>query len=240
MMRRGGSFMMSGAVSVVIAASVRNPDVRALAIAAGWRGNGKIILRVNAGADVANLVIPATIPNDCLSLINYGRIGGMAGGTYLQSSGLGAQTRIAVDNKGQIFSAGAQGGNGGYAYFQWASNTPRVTAYGGGGGTGAGFSTGGAVSLVVAQAGVSGTYQVYDGDVLGGQTRGWAQGGKGGTGGAIGAAGGNGEIGTFFKGSALEASTSGGIPTPPAANPAVQGNSQITWINLGTITGPRV
>ena len=83
-------------------------------------------------------------------------------------------------------------------------------------------------------------YQVYDGDVLGGQTRGWAQGGKGGTGGALGAAGGNGEIGTFFKGSALEASTSGGVPTPPAANPAVQGNSLITWINLGTITGPRV
>ena len=222
-----------------IAASVRNPDVRAIALAAGWSGAGPLVLTINAGVDVANLIIPATIPNNCLTIVNNGRIGGMAGGTYQQSSGLVALSRISVDNRGQIFSAGAQGGNGGDAYFQWASNTPRVTAYGGGGGTGAGFSTGGAVALVVAQAGAAGTYQVYDGDVLGGQTRGWAQGGKGGTGGAIGAAGGNGEIGTFFKGSALEASTSGGIPTPSAANPAVQGNSLITWISLGTITGPR-
>ena len=228
-----------GGVYLTIGASVRNPDVRALALAAGWNGYGNIELRINAGVDVANLIIPATIPNNCLSLVNYGRLGGMADSPAQQSAGLVAQTRISVDNRGQIFSAGARGGGGGVAYFQWASNTPRVTAYGGSGGTGAGFSTGGAVALVVAQAGAAGTYQVYDGDVLGGQTRGWAQGGKGGTGGAIGAAGGNGEIGTFFKGSALEASTSGGIPTPPAANPAVQGNSLITWISLGTITGPR-
>ena len=239
MMRRGGSFMMSGAVSVVIAASVRNPDVRALAIAAGWRGNGKIILRVNAGVDVANLVIPATIPNDCLSITNIGRLGGMTDSAAQQSAGLVALTRISVDNRGQIFSAGARGGSGGSAYYQWMSNTPRVTAAGGGGGNGAGFSTSGIVALLAATAGAAGEYRLYDGDVLGGQERGWAQGGAGGAGGALGAAGGNGDIGTFYKGSALEASTSGGIPTPPAANPAVQGNSLITWISLGTITGPR-
>ena len=228
-----------GGVYLIIGASVRNPDVRALALAAGWNGYGNIELRINAGVDVANLIIPATIPNNCLTIVNNGRIGGMAGGTYQQSSGLVAQTRISVDNRGQIFSAGAQGGNGGDAYFQWASNTPRVTAYGGGGGTGAGFSTSGAVALVAAQAGVVGTYQVYDGDVFGGQERGWALGGKGATGAALGSSSANGEAGTFYKGSALEASTSGGIPTPPAANPAVQGNSLITWISLGTITGPR-
>lgn len=232
--------LMSGAsINLIIAASVRSPDVRALALARGWDGSRKITLTVNAGVDVANLVIPASIPNDCLSLVNYGRIGGMTDSASQQSSGLVALTRIAVDNRGQIFGSGARGGGGGDAYFQWSPSTSRVVAYGGGGGAGAGFSVSGPVSLVAATDGSSGTYQMYDDDVFGGQVRCWALGGKGGAGGALGVGGANGEIGTFFKGSALEASTSGGIPTPPAANPAVQGNSLITWISLGTITGPR-
>ena len=229
-----------GATQVTIAASVRNPDLRALALAAGWPGVGAILLRVNAGVDVANLIVPASIPAGSLTLVNYGRLGGMNDGAYQSSSGLIALTHITVDNQGQIFSAGAQGGNGGNAYFQWASSTPWVVAYGGSGGAGAGFSASGALALIAATDGSDGVYQVYDGDVFGGQVRGWAQGGKGGAGGALGAGGANGEIGTFFKGSALEASTSGGTPTPPTANPAVQGNSLVTWINLGTITGPRV
>lgn len=233
--------LLSGSVTnVVIAANVRSPDVRALALANGWDGARPITLTVNAGVDVANLIIPASIPANRLTIINRGRLGGMNDGSYQASSGLIALTRISVDNGGQIFSAGARGGDGGNAFFQWSSSTSRVVAYGGGGGAGAGFSVSGPVSLLAATDGSSGTYQMYDGDVFGGQVRGWAQGGKGGAGGALGVGGANGEIGTFFKGSALEASTSGGIPTPPAANPAVQGNSLITWISLGTITGPRV
>ena len=66
----GRIVMSGGAVTVIISASVRNPDVRALAVAAGWTGAGRIELRINAGVDVANLVIPATIPNDCLTIVN--------------------------------------------------------------------------------------------------------------------------------------------------------------------------
>lgn len=228
------------AVTVVIAASVRSPDIVALAKARGWNAGRLLVVRVNAGVDVANLVIPASIPSGRLTLVNNGRLGGMNDGSYPLASGLIALTRIAVDNRGQIFSAGARGGSGGDGYFQWAANTPRVIASGGGGGVGAGFSASGALVLAAATSGYDGTYQVYDGDVFGGQVRGWAQGGKGGVGGDIGGGGGWGQGSTFFKGSALEASSSGGIPTPPAANPAVQGNSLITWISLGTITGPRV
>ena len=40
---------------IVISATVRSPDIRALALAAGWDGAGQIECVINAGVDVAAL-----------------------------------------------------------------------------------------------------------------------------------------------------------------------------------------
>ncbi len=227
--------MAGGGVFVNITASVRAPDVRALAIAAGWDGLAPITLVINAGVDVASLSIPATIPHDCLTILNYGRIGGVI------NSGVGLTTvvRISINNQGTIFGGGGRGGYGGSAYYRWTSSDALVTSAGGVYGAGAGFSSSGTVTMVAATSGVAGTKLTYTGDMIGGATAAWCQGGIGGVGGAIGIGGGNGSAGTYLKGSAYAAGQNNDWGSGTAAGNAVTGNSLITWVNLGTITGPR-
>lgn len=227
--------MAGGGVFVNITASVRAPDVRALAIAAGWDGLAPITLVINAGVDVASLSIPATIPHDCLTILNYGRIGGVV------NSGVGLTTvvRISINNQGTIFGGGGRGGYGGSAYYRWTSSDALVTSAGGVYGDGAGFSSSGTVAMVAATSGSAGTQKTYAGDMIGGQTAAWCKGGTGGAGGAIGIGGGNGIAGTYLQGSAYAAGQNNDWGSGTAAGNAVTGNSLITWVNLGTITGTR-
>ena len=226
----------SSATNVVIEASARAPDVRTLAIAKGWNGVGNIQLTINAGIDVASLVIPATIPDNCLTIINNGRIGGVI------NSGIGLKTssKISIQNNGTIFGGGGVGAVGGDGWFQWTSGDARTYGSGGAGGSGAGFTLSGTVSLLAAAAGVAGSYVEYTGDVTGGVTRSWARGGTGGSGGAIGSAGSiSAALPTTLKGDGYAVGTTGSS-VPSAAGAAVDGDSKVTWIALGSITGTRI
>ncbi len=227
--------MSSGSVGITIAATVRSPDIAALARARGWNGSGLITCTINSGVDVAALNIIG-IPNDCLTIINKGRIGGVVNG----GTGLYTRTRIRIDNSaGTIFGGGGQGGKGGDGAIRNPYSTSYTAdGYGGAGGQGAGFSASGSVSMVSALAGSAGTSQQLSGPSSGG-TLGTVYGGQGGTGGAIGVAGGFGNSATAGNGQyeviVLYSGASGA-----AAGAYVDGNSYVTWIANGTRQGSAI
>ena len=225
---------VGGLTVVPIAASVRAPDVRALAIAAGWSGAGQIELRIGAGVDVAGLVIPATIPDYCLTLIIRGRVGGMING----GKGLQTASRIYVDNLGGTTQG--SGGGGGLGGTTRIDGSEGYSALGspGGPGNGAGFSSSGTVTLLAATNGTAGTTAQIGGPTIGGGN-GTSTGGTGGNGGAIGVAGQGGgpaSITQYYTNSIVI--TNGG--NGGAAGAAVDGDSKVTWLSLGTITGSRI
>lgn len=225
--------MSSGSVGITIAATVRSPDIAALARARGWNGYGLITCTINAGVDVATLSISG-IPHDCLTIINNGRIGGVLN----SGTGLYTRTRIRVYNYGTIFGGGGKGGTGGGASV-WLTYDPinyKADAFGGSGGNGQGFSTSGSVALVGATGGAAGTTGYTERSGSGTAT---AYGGTGGTGGAVGQAGGPGSSGSYtgtggYGGNYL----AGGAGI--AAGAYVDGNSYVTWVANGTRQGSAI
>lgn len=227
-------------LNITIAASVRSPDIRALALSAGWAGYEPIICTINAGVDVATLSI-ANIPDRCLTIINRGRIGGTAGiynGTAA-GTGLYTRTRISIDNSaGTIFGGGGAGGRGEEGYVR-DKNTPayNATGYSGDGGNGAGFNASGAVKFLAAAGGTFGTLASYD---YPGNSYATVWGGDGGAGGAMGAAGTPGGYGGISNAwgnysSSFYYRTDGS----PAGNYA-DGASYITWLAVGSRLGPAI
>jgi len=222
--------LIKGPVYITIAANVRSPDIRALAISAGWVGYEPLYCTINAGVDVAALSI-ANIPSGLLTIVNRGRIGGMVDG----SPGIYTRTNISIDNAGgTIFGTGGRGGNGGTIWIQ-NSFSPTYTArgIGGDGGSGQGFSTSSAVTLVSAGPGNGGNSESTGGPSTG--SGGTAYGGSGGAGGSIGMPGESGS----------PASASGNYtlierypadPGSPARN-YVDGNAYINWLATGTRLG---
>jgi len=223
--------MSGGSTSITIAATVRSPDIAALARERGWNGYSPIICTINSGVDVATLSISG-IPHDCLTIRNPGgRIGGVLnGGTAIYT-----RTRIRIDNTGgTIFGGGGLGGGGGsYLIQNPNSSSYRASGGGGSGGNGAGFSSSGAVTMINAQSGSSGGSQQLSGPSTG--ALGTSYGGRGGNGGTIGQAG---SIG--FDGSASGNYTLIQVYQPSQGQPAglyVDGASFITWIAEGTRMG---
>ena len=222
--------MSGGSVAIAIAATVRSPDIAALARAQGWNGSGLITCTINSGVDVASLSIVG-IPHDCLTIINNGRIGGVLN----SGTGLYTRTRIRVYNYGTIFGGGGKGGTGGGASV-WLTYDPinyKADAFGGSGGNGQGFSTSGSVALVGATGGAAGTTGYTERSGSGTAT---AYGGTGGTGGAVGQAGGPGSSGSYtgtggYGGNYL----AGGAGI--AAGAYVDGSSYVTWPVTGTRQG---
>lgn len=229
-------------VRVTISASVRNPNVQALATAAGWTTGGQIELVINSGVDVATLSITG-IPDDALHIINDGRIGGVVGAGASAGSqavggvggtGLYTRNRIRVTNNGTIFGGGGGGGGGGNA--SWVYTTgDQGSATGGGGGTGEGFSTSGPVTLSARANGTSGTTSGYTGATFPGDTAPWATGGGGGQGGTMGVAGSTGTAGT--RGGTQAGGGAGPGGAGGLAGYYVDGNSYITWLATGTRLG---
>lgn len=219
-----------GSVSLVIAASVRSPDIAALARARGWNGAGQISCTINAGVDVATLVISG-IPHDCLTIINRGRIGGVFnGGTAIYT-----RARIRIDNNGgTVFGGGGLGGNGGtYLIQNPQSSSYRASGDTGYGGNGAGFSSSGPVTMLNAQSGSSGGSQQLSGPSVGGL--GTSYGGSGGSGGSIGQQGSPG-----FSGSASGNYTLVQVYQPGSGQAAgyyADGASLINWLVAGTRAG---
>lgn len=219
-----------GPVSLTITASVRSPDIRALAISAGWIGFELLYCTVPAGVDVAALNI-SNIPHDLLTLIVRGRIGGTIGG----APGIYTRIRIKIDNAGgTIFGVGGRGGNGG----SWLIRNPNAASYmaagdGGSGGAGAAFSASGSVELLAARPGDSGRTEALSGPSVGGL--GSSTGGSGGSGGNIGQAGSSGQ-----SGSASGNYTLVQVYQPTDGQPAgnyVDGNAFVTWLAPGSRLG---
>lgn len=224
--------MSGGSVSITIAASVRSPDIAALARSQGWNGVGMITCTVNAGVDVASLSISG-IPHDCLTIINKGRIGGV----FNSGTGLYTRTRIRIDNSaGTIFGGGGLGGQGqSVTIFRGTGYT--ATGSGGAGGNGAGFNASGTPVMQGAASGSSGTSQTVGGPSIGGTTQGTATGGTGGSGGAIGVAG---QVGGTASASGTYESINYTPPTPAvgaAPGAYLDGSSYVTWIANGSRLG---
>lgn len=221
--------MTAPSTSVVISASVRSPDVQALAVAAGWSGVGTIALTINSGVDVATLSIPSTIPAGVLTLTNNGRIGGVVSG----GTGLTVRTNITVINNGTIFGGGGDGGDGASAEVYAFSTTTSAT--GGTGGKGEGFSASGAVAMAARTSGGSGKTVEYSGAIAGG-TRPYATSGGGGVGGPIGERGVDGNTGSWGGSNA----TGGRVYAFQSGKPAgnyIDGNAYVTWLPKGDVRG---
>ena len=222
---------IKGPVYLTIAASIRSPDIRALAISAGWQGYEPIYCTINAGVDVVTLTVQ-NLPDHLLQLINKGRIGGVVNG----GTGLLASCKFSLVNTGGIiFGGGGDGGDGGSAWARYTAGGGTVDASGGRGGGGAGFNTAGALTFVNSSAGDTGQYSEYSGAVLGGDSRPWARGGSGGSGGAMGANGSPGNTGDY-GGSAAAGSRNtgqGGV----LAGYAIDGWANVNVLAAGSILG---
>lgn len=169
---------------------------------------------------------------------NGGGGGGSTGGPAINAAAFDGAS-INFDNQGTI--AGGGGGGAGGAT-RSCSGKASYTAPGGGGGggrgrtnTGGGSPAGGNCS---AGGGGTGTASSAGGGGSGctvssqGDCGFNITGGNGGSGGGFGSAGGSGGAGT--NGSSSGAGSGGGGGT------AVNGDSEISWVNLGTINGARV
>jgi hypothetical protein len=226
-----GRIIMCGGTSyITIAATVRSPDIAALARARGWNGYGQIICTINPGVDVASLNISG-IPHDCLTIITRGRIGGgLNGGTAIYT-----RTRIRIDNTGgTVFGGGGLGGGGGtYLIQNPNSSSYRARGSSGHGGNGAGFTTSGPVIMINAESGSAGGSETLSGPSIGGL--GTSYGGGGGSGGPIGQAGNVGGYGGASGNYVLIQSYAPDLGQP--AGLYVDGASFVTWIATGTRMG---
>ncbi len=221
---------IKGPVNITIAASVRSPDIRALAITAGWVGYEPIYCTINAGVDVSNLTI-ANIPSGLLTIINRGRIGAEINSAF----GIYTRVNIAIDNAGgTIFGTGGRGGDGGAWRIGNAFDTSyQATGPSGVGGYGSGFSNYTPLALLPGYPGTPGSSQATGGPSTGGSIT--STGGRGGDGGALGQSG---QAGS--SGSASGNYTLLQIYSPyPGGAPGnyIDGNAYVTWLATGTRLG---
>ncbi|MGF6212321.1 hypothetical protein ABIE32_002192 [Comamonas sp. 4034] len=226
--------LIKGPVYITIAASVRSPDIRALAISAGWIGYEQLYCTVNAGVDVATLTV-ANIPDYLLTIINRGRIGGVIN----SGTGIYTRTRIAIDNSaGTIFGGGGKGGDGGdgSVWLTYDPNTYYANGTGGIGGPGQGFSTSGPVTVVSNNAKYPGTTGSTE---RSGSGTGVAYGGASGLPGLFGQAGANGDPGSFTGTGGYNGSWTPG-KAGGVAGAYVDGSSYVTWIANGTRLGSAI
>ncbi len=215
---------------ITIAASVRSPDIRALAISAGWVGYEQLYCTVNAGVDVATLTV-ANIPDWLLTLVVRGRVGG----TYNSGTGLVATSKFNLDNAGGvIFGGGGEGGTGqNVTIFRGTGYSG--TGNGGSGGLGAGFNGSNPPVMLNATSGSSGTSQSVGGPAIGGSTQGIAYGGSGGWGGAIGVQGSGGYDGSTSG--SFESQYRTGPSSGSLAGYAIDGMANVNILAAGSILG---
>ena len=224
------------------------PNVSALATAQGWLGKVQPLIIVSTGL-VNTLDIPADM--DGADILLDLSAASFVGGKYSGGTALKTRAHIKVRNLGTLAGGGGRGGNGGVTNVQFRSPDyiPAISwGYGGAGGAGQGFDTE-SLTIYAANAGAAGTSSgiVYGSSAGGGpvggggRPQGQAFGGTGGTGGDWGFPGAGGGVsstsisapaGTSYADGGAAFGDSGG-----AAGKAVDGNSYITWISVGTRLG---
>jgi hypothetical protein len=190
-------------------------------------------------------------PGDTVTIVNQGVIVGRGGNggkgaasnTYVADPGgsggpaLTVQRAISLNNQNRIAGGGGGGGGGGNAFLSDPEGSISMT--GGGGGGGIGGSSGGAVqntqnqptAQTQGQAGQSGSV-TSAGNGGNGAVFFSTTGGKGGNGGGYGSSGSSGNNGSPPNANPWAPGKSGG-----SAGAAIAGNSNITYINTGTING---
>jgi hypothetical protein len=213
-------------------------NLRQIAIDAGWNQNAYVEVTISpstviysTSTSIPSLTIDGPFPHG-VKLINTGTILGRGGtggdggygdggvaGTVGGTGGTGVDisTPVIIENNGTIGGGGGGGGGGGSGL---------NVAYGGGGGGGAAYGGGGNIG----NAGASGALFTGGGGGgiidLGTKKRAHPS-GAGGTGGNPGVVGGGGNPGAGGE-------TPGGGGTPGVA---INGNSYVTWITVGTTYG---
>ena len=212
-----------------ITSNTTNANLRALALAAGWDGSTFVICTINsgvvisgntAGNSTAAMTIDGSFPTG-VTLVNNGQIRGRGGngadGTLAAGAAgarggraLGVAVAASIDNQGNIWAGGGGGGSG-------ATNKNTRTGGGGGGRSSNVNSSGG---IGPGNPAGNGTLSAAGSGAEGGDLA-----GDGGDGGNVGAAGLAGQTYTNPGGA-------GG-----AGGQAVNGNSNITWINTGSRLG---
>ena len=229
-----GHFYGNSAIFTLnIATSVANPDVHALAVAAGWNTTQPLVVNFNCpyvntlrldGSKLFAMGLTINIASGCF-------VGGVInGGTAIY-----ARVPVTINNSGTIAGGGGKGGKGQSTYFRYLSGSSSYyTGDGGVGGNGQGFASTSATSVTAAQAGGVGTKVTYSGDTIG--TPPWAEGGPGGAGGAWGVAGSSGNPGTY-GGNYSDAGEWSPAAVGSAAGLYIDGNSFVTWEALGTRLG---
>lgn len=203
-----------------------NPNIRSLAVAAGWDQSAPLIVSITAATGgyiniptAAQASFPGGLTLRVASTANvYGNTigyGNPRGGTAIT-----VKQPITIDNLGSIIGGGGPGGPGGSA------SASGNSASGGDGGRGAGASSSGYVAPTAGSAGQSKSGP--------GSPPAWElHGGTGGYGGIEGNAGSPGTAGTGYGDGFV------GAPGNPGFPPgyAVDGDSYVTWINTGTRIG---
>lgn len=229
-----------------ISASATNVNLRTLALAAGWDGssslqaivNPSVILTATSTASYG-LTINGSFPSGISLVVSAGAViagkGGVGGTGGLGSNGSGTagaaggpgllvSVPVSISNFGQIAGGGGGGGGGaGYTFNDGIDHSGIFTFYGqadspGNGGTGASYG----VAASAGEAAV--TYTAYNSN-YGGSGNGGVLGAAGGVGGP--SYSGGGTVGWNF-----------GAGSGGAAGNSVTGNTNITWLSLGTRTGP--
>ena len=217
-----------------IVSSVANPNIRQLAIDAGWNTTSKV--KVNITAPLINTInLPAgtSFPGGLEIVISANtRVGGTANG----GSAFITRIPVSIRNLG-IMSGGGGGGGQGQTCIVYYNQNGVAAGYGGVGGLGQGFSSSTSLSIVGPYSGESGSYQQYSGPIYGGERSPWAQGGPGGSGGSWGSSGGHGGSGSI-GGSYGPSPPYFYDPTPgDGAGRYIDGNSYVTWLATGTRHG---
>lgn len=209
--------------SLTIASGNPSPNIRQLAVAAGWNQRAKLLVNVTA-ARVAGLVVPSASQASFPAGVEI-TIG--AGTTIYGDAALSAGQPITVRNLGTLAANGGIGGNGGSMRFV----IDGVTYNGSGGTFGFGALFNG-TSVFPAQDGENGTRSYLE------YPNSWVEGGKGGKGGDFGQWGSAGSAPTCSPD--LVGHPNAVITPPQSGGPpgyAVSGNSNITWLATGTRLG---
>jgi hypothetical protein len=214
-----------------ITTNATNANLRTLAVAAGWNGSSAVACTINsgviisgntAGNSTAAMTIDGSFPAG-VTLVNNGQIRGRGGDGadgVVNSTGstggrggraLTATVAASIDNQGNIWAGGGGGGSGG--------TNKDIRSGGGGGGRSSNVNSSGGIGP--GNSAGNGTLSAAGSGSGGGDLA-----GNGGNGGDVGAAG---AAGTNYAG------TSGGAGG--AGGQAVNGNSNITWINTGSRLG---
>lgn len=219
-------------------------NLRTLALAAGWNGTDAVLATLSSGVVISSnttgtpaLTINGSFPNG-LVFVNSGYIVGMGGGGGNADAvgnpggnALAISTAISINNTSGII---AGGGGGGGAGISWGWNGLNRSTPGSGGGSGLtqapapgalypGTSVGGQPSQYNSGSGMYSTPGASQNWGYGGRVS--SYGGAGGTWGNQGQQGGN--IDGLSGGGYL-----GGV-----GGAAVTGNSNVTWIAIGTRYG---